>query len=340
MDDAIHSNQNVTISGGTINISTGDDGIHGNEDVTLNGGNVSIDKSYEGIEGKNITVADGTYHVVAEDDGVNINGGSDEFGMPGGFRNMTPPGTNDTTTIQKNQDTTATTENKNTNTTTENENTNQTEEESTDEGLLLIKGGYLLVNANGDGLDSNTSAKMTDGTVIVYGPTNNGNAPLDYNNSFVIEGGILVASGSSGMAQGISEESSQNTIMMTYSEFQEANTTVYVTDEKGEEVIAIAPEKQFQSIVISTPDLELDQTYTFNSGGVLTYENVNGFYQKASYEEGPLSNVMTYLNKDGVTEGNSHGMMNGNPFGHDGMGRTDSFGTGKNSEQTSQNEEE
>ncbi|MFP3887958.1 carbohydrate-binding domain-containing protein [Priestia filamentosa] len=346
LDDAVHSNQNVTISDGTINISTGDDGIHGDSDVMLNGGEVSIDKSLEGIEGINITIANGTYHVVAEDDGINANGGSDELGMPGEGGNMAPPETNDTSATEENQDTTTRTENKGTNKTIENESENQEEEESTDDGLLLIKGGYLFVNANGDGLDSNTSAKMTGGTAIVYGPTNGGNGSLDYDNSFIVEGGILVASGSSGMAQGISEESSQNAIMMTYSESQEPNTTVHVTDKKGGEIIAIAPEKQFQTIVISTPDLELDQTYTFNSGGVLTGENINGFYQNASYEEGPLSvgfklsNVMTYLNEDGVTEGNSHEMMNGSPPGRNDMGRTGSFEPGQNSEQTSQKEEE
>jgi hypothetical protein len=310
LDDAIHSNQDVTISGGTTNISSGDDGIHGDADVMLNGGEVTIDKSLEGIEGINITVADGSYHIVAEDDGVNVNGGSDEFAMPGGFGNMSPPGT------AENQN--------NTNKASEDESTNETEE-PTEEGQLLIKGGYLYINANGDGLDSNTSAKMTGGTVIVYGPTNNGNAPLDYNRSFIVEGGTLIASGSSGMAQGISEDSSQNAIMMTFSEFQEANTAVFVTDEKGEGVLAIAPEKDFQSIVISTSDLKLDQTYTLHSGGVLTGDNTDGLYQHANYEQGStsvefsLTSVMTYLNESGVTEGNSQGMMNGHPMGNNGM---------------------
>ncbi|WP_036689405.1 carbohydrate-binding domain-containing protein [Paucisalibacillus globulus] len=309
-DDAIHSNQDITISGGTINISTGDDGIHGDGDVMLNGGEVTIDKSLEGIEGINITVADGSYHIVAEDDGVNVNGGSDEFAMPGSFGNMSPPGT------AENQN--------NTKTASEDESTNETEE-PTEEGQLLIKGGYLYINANGDGLDSNTSAKMTGGTVIVYGPTNNGNAPLDYNSSFIVEGGTLIASGSSGMAQGISEESSQSAIMMTFSEFQKANTAVFVTKEKGEEVLAITPEKDFQSIVISTSDLELDQTYTFHSGGVLTGDNTDGLYQHANYGQGStsvefsLTSVMTYLNESGVTEGNSQGMMNGHPMGNNGM---------------------
>ena len=66
---------------------------------------------------------------------------------------------------------------------------------------LTINGGYLYVNAGGDGLDSNGSIERTGGTVIVNGPTNDGNGPLDYLGTFNISGGLLVAVGSSGMAQ-------------------------------------------------------------------------------------------------------------------------------------------
>ncbi|MFC5542384.1 carbohydrate-binding domain-containing protein [Ureibacillus suwonensis] len=296
LDDAVHS-KDLTISDGNIQISTGDDGLHGDETVTLKGGNVTVAKSYEGLEGKKIAITGGTYHIHAVDDGVNINSESSErFGMPpgGGFGMQTPPGAD-------NSD-------------------NQTEEKSSeDEGLLLIEGGYLYVNADGDGLDSNGSIKMTDGTVIVYGPTENFNGPLDYDKTFTIEGGILVASGSSGMALGVSDDSSQNAIMMTFDEFQKANTNVYVTGKDGKAIFGIAPEKDFQNIVISTPDLKLNQSYTFHMGGTLTGESTDGLYENPTYTEGSLSvdftlsEVMTYLDKDGVTEGNAPGF--GGPMG-------------------------
>ena len=42
---------------------------------------------------------------------------------------------------------------------------------------------------------------MVGGTVLVNGPTNNGNGSLDYDETFDISGGTLVAAGSAGMAQ-------------------------------------------------------------------------------------------------------------------------------------------
>ncbi|WP_099157171.1 carbohydrate-binding domain-containing protein [Virgibacillus ndiopensis] len=300
LDDGLHSDQNLTISGGKINISTGDDAIHGDEDLAINGGTIAIKKSLEGIEGVNVTIADGTIHINAEDDGVNVNSGSSDFGKPGMNGTKAP-------------------------------NANKTTEETADQGKLLIEGGYLYVNANGDGLDSNTSIKMTDGTVIVYGPTSSGNGALDYDQSFHIEGGILVAAGSSGMAQGISDTSPQHAVMMTFAEMQKAGTTVYMEDRNGKQVFAIAPEKSYQTIIISTPDLANEQTYTLNSGGVLTGKNKDGLYEAAEYEddspsvEFTLSDMMTYLDESGVTEAPSNSMFGGR--GHNGMEGVERFNT-------------
>ncbi|RYD04943.1 hypothetical protein N752_12205 [Desulforamulus aquiferis] len=58
-----------------------------------------------------------------------------------------------------------------------------------------------MINASGDGIDSNGSLYMDGGTVLVNGPTNNGNGPLDHDRMAEITGGTLVAAGSSGMAR-------------------------------------------------------------------------------------------------------------------------------------------
>ena len=44
-----------------------------------------------------------------------------------------------------------------------------------------ITGGSLTINSQGDGLDSNGNATITGGTVVVNGPTNDGNGALDVN---------------------------------------------------------------------------------------------------------------------------------------------------------------
>lgn len=289
LEDAVHSDGSVMISGGEVTVNSGDDGIHADTEAVISGGNITIEKSREGLEGKNVTISDGMIHIVAADDGVNINSEEVGFGM------MRGNSTEDATTDETAESIETTTE---------------------EEGNLLIEGGYLYVNADGDGLDSNNTMRMTDGTVIVYGPTNSGNGALDYANSFNIEGGMLIAVGSSGMAQGISDSSLQNAIMMTFDEMKEAGTTVYVENSDGQQIIALEPEKEFQTVVISSPELKTDKTYKLRSGGVITGERLDGVYEEAIYKEGELSvdfslsTVMTYLNESGVTEASS-GMMGG-----------------------------
>jgi hypothetical protein len=290
LDDAVHSDGDITIEGGEITANTGDDGIHANNTLKILDGTIQITKSYEGLEGKNIFIEGGHTELTAADDGVNISGGATN----GGFGQM-PPNANVT-------------------------NSNATEE--TEESLLTISGGYLLVNADGDGLDSNGSILMTGGTAIVYGPTASMNGPLDYDGTFDLQGGMLIASGSSGMALSVSETSTQNTVMMTFEQMLEAETTVTVTNETGEVLIAVQPAKSFQSIVISSPELAVDNTLALGYGGTLTGELENGVTTNATVEnilaktEFTFASKVIFLNKDGLTDAPSEfGGMGGAPGG-------------------------
>lgn len=285
-DDAIHSNDSVTIAGGDLSIASGDDGIHAASSIKTTGGTINISKSYEGIESKVVTISDGNIHVVASDDGINIAGGNDGSGM---------------------------------------------DMHGVSEGSELhINGGYVYVDASGDGLDSNGSIYMKEGTVIVNGPTENNNAPLDYNGSFEMSGGSLIAAGSSGMAQAVSEQSAQNAVLMTYSQTQAADTLVHLEDGKGNTVATFAPNKDYQSIMISSPKLSKDATYTLYTGGTSTESENDGLYTDGKYEGGnkivqfTITESVTWLNEAGVTTARSSGRGGPNGPGS-GQNRPDMF---------------
>jgi hypothetical protein len=73
-DDAVHSDGRVGISGGDITLASADDGIRAVESVDISGGDLRITACYEGIESASVTVNDGSVHIVAADDGINIRG--------------------------------------------------------------------------------------------------------------------------------------------------------------------------------------------------------------------------------------------------------------------------
>lgn len=272
-DDSIHSNNSLTINGGNIEISSGDDGLHSDTTLDINNGEINILKSYEGIESETININNGNINLVSSDDGVNASGGTAENpaeGMQAGSH-MGMGG------------------------------------ESPGTGLLNLNGGRLFVNAGGDGLDANGSIYMTGGTVIVCGPTNNGNGALDYDNKFEISGGTLIAAGSSGMAQSASDTSSQNFVSVSLSS-QEAGTLVNIQNSSGENIITFAPLKKFESVVISSPELKTGETYTVNVGGSISSSCEDGlFSNEGTYSEGTkiksftISKVNNNVVQDGVT---------------------------------------
>lgn len=75
-DDAIHSNNVITINDGTFTIATGDDAVHGGGSITINGGSINISKCYEGMEGPSITVNDGIIILASTDDSFNATMGA------------------------------------------------------------------------------------------------------------------------------------------------------------------------------------------------------------------------------------------------------------------------
>ena len=68
---------------------------------------------------------------------------------------------------------------------------------------LTVAGGSWVVNACGDGLDSNGSIVNSGGSMTVWGAADNGNSAVDYgdyNASWTVSGGEITAVGMSGMA--------------------------------------------------------------------------------------------------------------------------------------------
>lgn len=229
-DDAIQSNANIVIKGGTFTIATGDNGIHADENVTVSGGAITVTKSYEGIEGKSMDLTGGEISVTASDDGLNAAGGADSSGFGGpGFGGGDRFGT------------------------------------ASSDVYIRIAGGKLYVNASGDGIDSNGNLIISGGETYVDGPTGNGDGALDYDGTATITGGILVAVGSSGMAQNFGTASTQGSILLNFS--TGSKSAVTLTDAQGNVLVSYTPSKTYNSVVISCPGLVQGGTYTVSACG-------------------------------------------------------------------------
>lgn len=283
-DDSIHSNANLTINSGTFEIASGDDGIHSDTQLDINGGTINISKSYEGIESTTININDGNIHVVASDDGINAAGGND-------VSTETGMAGNDKFSLSG-------------------------------DALININGGYVYVDASGDGIDANGSINMVGGTVLVNGPTNNGNGSLDYDETFDISGGTLVAAGSAGMAQMPSDSSSQKILNLSLTS-QEANTVVNIKSSDGKNILTYSPSKNYSSVIVSTPDIKDNTKYTVSVGGTAKGEAKDGLYSDGNYSGGTevgsetISSTITNITQEGASTNSmgGHGGQGGRPGG-------------------------
>ncbi len=269
-DDAIHSNGSISIKDGSFTMASGDDGIHADTALGIYGGSIVISKSYEGIEGSEIVIAGGSISLVASDDGLNAAGGNDGSSVNG------RPGQGGF---------------------------------SSSVGKITISGGTLLVNASGDGIDSNGSITVTGGITLVSGPTNSGNGPLDYDGSATVSGGVFVALGSSGMAQSFSSAQNQGAIFTTFST-QQANTPLSLCDQDGNVILSFAPAKAYQSAVITAPKIQSGNTYTLVAGGTLAELDANGYVADTSISGGT---TLATISMTSNLYGSSGGMGGMNP---------------------------
>jgi hypothetical protein len=254
-DDALHSNGTATIIGGVMVLSTGDDGIHADDALRIDNGSLTITRSYEGLESAQITINDGTINIVSSDDGINVAGGQDGSGFGGG-------------------------------------RTGRDQFAQMGSTHLSLNGGVIVIDAGGDGIDANGTIDMTDGVVLIHGPTDNWNGALDYMGTFTVSGGYLVAVGSVGMAEAPSSSSTQYAAIVSFPAALPGGTPIHIADESGEPLLSFVPIKAYQSIVISTPDLSYGTTYLVSTsgsvmgttyGGLLTDGTTTGGAQAARF---------------------------------------------------------
>lgn len=264
-DDAFHSNGDVTVSGGVYTVSTGDDAFHADEALTVSDGVIGILTSYEGLEGSTVTVSGGVISIAASDDGVNAAGGADSSGF-GGFG----PG--------------------------------NTFGSANSDYYIDISGGYMVIEAGGDGLDSNGNTAMSGGTVIVSS-TGRGDGALDYEGSFTLTGGTLLAFDTGAMSESPSE-ASQCTVFVGFGTTLSKGTYVSLENEAQSFVFQLPVDAA--TMLFSSPDLESGAAYTVSHGGSYDGASADGICSGGAYSGGTVLAELTL--SDGITTYGNAGM--------------------------------
>lgn len=230
----------IYIAEGSFEVNSGSDGVDASNVLQIDGGSFEISSGDDGIlADSSVTVKDGTIHISQSYEGIegsaiNIQGGkisicSDDDGLNAASKS------------------------------------NEMNPFEIDENASIsISGGTIYVDARGDGIDSNGNLTISGGEIFVSGPTDSGNSFLDYNGEASITGGVFIASGSNGMVQNFTS-STQGCALVSVSQ-QAAKSEIVLKADNGNPLISYTPPKEYNCILLSSPDLIEGETYTVTYG--------------------------------------------------------------------------
>ena len=294
----------IVIDEGSFEVSSKDDSFHSNGDIEINGGSFTAATGDDGFHAdSNLIINGGSITVSRSYEGlegqkVTVTGGNIDITASDDGINAASPSVSGSSTDGRLGN-------------------------SDSNSLITISGGYILVNASGDGIDSNGNVAITGGTVLVSGPTDNGNAAFDYNGEATVSGGTVILCGSSGMAQGFSDKSEQASFMYTLDSSASAGSSVALTDEKGNVIASFIPAKQYNNIVITSPSLKNGSSYKLVIGGTVSGADKNGYASSGSVSSAAqtLDIKLTGITTSFGNGGMSGGMGGGNKGGGFGGGQ-------------------
>lgn len=294
----------IVIDEGGFEVSSKDDSFHSNGDIEINGGSFAAATGADGFHAdSNLIINGGSITVSRSYEGlegqkVTVTGGNIDITASDDGINAASPSSSGSSVGGRPGN-------------------------SDSNSLITIGGGYILVNASGDGIDSNGNVAITGGTVLVSGPTDNGNAAFDYNGEATVSGGTVILCGSSGMAQGFSDKSEQASFMYTLDSSASAGSSVALTDEKGNVIASFIPAKQYNNIVITSSSLKNGSSYKLVIGGTVSGADKNGYASSGSVSSAAqtldikLTGITTTFGNGGM----SGGMGGGNKGGGFGGGQ-------------------
>ena len=191
-DDGLHSNNTLSITGGTVNVASSDDGITSAGELSITGTSViNITNSYEGIEGADITIGTSSASsgpavtIVSNDDGINAASKTVSYvyadETEASYIKTSVSSSDNSCVIYS--------------------GTVTINIDSANSHTVTLGSDSVTYGSSGDGIDCNGTLDIEGGTVYVYGQSSGDNSPIDTDDGFTLGSAATVfATGASGMS--------------------------------------------------------------------------------------------------------------------------------------------
>lgn len=252
VNHTLKANDTINIEGATLDLTAGKDGIHAENDEDITLGNVYLNpKSLiiqaveDGVDAFNLLeIVDGEITITQSEEGMEAS----VIHQTGGNVSIT----------------------------SSDDGLNASDGSSSSEpgfGMqggnsalqIIIDGGTLFIDVEGDVIDSNGSITINGGDIYVEGSTMGGNGAIDSDGGVTLNGGSIIALGTADMPQGFTSDNGQASIMANIS--GNAGSTITISDISGNVVTSYTSTKSFQLVQASVATMTDGETYVVNVDG-------------------------------------------------------------------------
>ena len=236
-DDAIHCGVLCTIEAGGITICSSDDAIHSDDMLVICGGDINIEDCFEALEAYAVEIHGGDIVLRAVNDGINANGPEGWFGWGQSRETETASLSGSSISYVR----------------------------MTGGRVDLVVTGSM--SNQGDGIDSNGAVYVDGGELIVstFGTFMENGIDTGAGGP-VVTGGIVLAGGSSTMQEGWSSSSTQCCASLPTGTQAGGTEVVLIDNDTGEVLYSAVMADTFSSLLISHPAMMAGKTYTVTYG--------------------------------------------------------------------------
>ena len=133
--------------------------------------------------------------------------------------------------------------------------------------LIQINGGTVVLDSQGDGVDSNGNVEITGGTLLVNGPSSDGDGAFDYDGEATISGGTVLMVGAVGMAQSFTSGTQAFALVQASGS---AGSAIEATDVDGNVIATLTATKAFGCVLVSGASVSDGDTITVSVDGSAT----------------------------------------------------------------------
>lgn len=230
-------NYGLIVDSSSITISSTDDAVHTNNGNSyMLDSTITIDTSDDGITCDNVNYIDGGT--------ININ--SSYEGLEGAYIKIISGDIN----IYSSDD-----------------GINAASDDSSITPYILIEDGNINIYNEGDGIDSNGSTYINGGNIVVHGPNNSGDSPLDADKGTYLNYGNVFCYTTSSMLENPSTLSKQYSISSSLGSTYSSGAVIEVKDSSSTTLASVTTAKQASRIIVSLQAFEKGQTYSIYVNG-------------------------------------------------------------------------